>query len=99
MEIENSSLEFLLFDVFSGCLDGCWYLVDVLTESLFEFSVAGEDEFLIKVVAVDVDGLVWVDGAGHEDDAVLEGHREGDVVVVIDVEYAFEEGVVGGVKI
>ena len=23
VEIENSSLEFILFDVFSGCLDGC----------------------------------------------------------------------------
>ena len=74
-------------------------MVDVLAEPLFQFSVAGEDEFLVEVVAVDVDGLIGVDGAGHEDDAVLEGHGEGYVVVVIDVEDSFEEGVVGGVEI
>ena len=99
VKVENSSLKFLLFNVFSGCFYGCWYLVDILAKSLLKFSITGEDEFLVEVIAVYVDGLMGVDGAGHEDDAVFESHREGDIVVVIDVEYTFEEGVVGGVEI
>jgi hypothetical protein len=51
------------------------------------------------VVAVDVDRRAGVDLPAHQDDAVFEGHGEGDVVVAENVEDALGDDVVLRVEI
>ena len=43
--------------------------------------------------------MALVDAVDHEGDPVFKGHGEGDVVVVVEGEDAFEDDVVGGVEI
>lgn len=51
------------------------------------------------MVAIDVDGLPFIDGTRHKCDAVLECHWQVDIVLMVEGEYSFENSVVGGIEI
>lgn len=61
--------------------------------------MAVQNELLVEVVAVNVEGLPLVDGPGHEDEPILKCHGEIDLVLVVDGEDALQDCVVMGVQI
>ena len=71
VQIKNSAVQVFRTNAFCCCWDDCRHFLEVLAEALIDFSVAGVDDFFIEVVSVDEDGLTFVDGSGHEDDAVF----------------------------
>ena len=43
------------------------------------------------MVAVNVDRLLSIDWSGHENQPIFKCHRETDIVVIVEIEDAFEE--------
>ncbi len=51
------------------------------------------------MVAIDVDWCSLVNLSGHQNDPVLESHRQMDLIVIEDFENAFSDNVIFWVKI
>lgn len=99
MNIENASVEVLALLPF-GCRPNRYAnLIQMRIEPLLEFSFSSHDEFLIEVVAVDVDGCALVDLSGHEYDSILEAHGEADIVIIEDLQYTLGDDIVLRIEI
>lgn len=90
VKVKYTAVKLTLGKTFIGSLYSSCYIVNIFVQSFFEFSIRGEDQLGIEVVAVYIDLLALTDLSGEKDDAIFQCHGEGDLVFLKNVKDTFE---------
>lgn len=74
MEVENATAQLRRLYSFVSSFDNGCYFVNILVKTFLNFTLVGENEFLIEVITVDVNGLCRINGTSHKYNSVLKTH-------------------------
>lgn len=61
MKVKNSTVKFIRRQACVGSLDSCFNLTAVLIQTLVKSTLSSQDEFLVEMIAVNVDRLPLTD--------------------------------------